>query len=408
MIAMDVDALWLNVNLATFDAPGEDYGAIDDAAIAVRDGRIAWLGTRSALPRDLHAQRTHDGGGRWLTPGLIDCHTHLVWAGSRAREFEQRLRGASYADIAAAGGGIRSTVRATRAASEEELLAQSARRLRALMAEGVTTAEIKSGYGLDLPTETRLLQVARQLGRTHAVHVRTSFLGAHALPPECIDADAYIERLCEQWLPRLHAQNLVDAVDAYCEHLAFTPQQTARLFEAAGRLGLPVKLHADQLSDSDGAALAARYGALSADHLEFSNDRGIRAMAAAGTVAVLLPGAFYFLRETRLPPLDLLRRHGVPIAIATDCNPGTSPCTSPLLIANLACVLFGLTPAEALAGLTCNAARALGLGEDRGRLAVGLRADFALWHVEHPVELVYALGGRSCTGRVVDGVPVDA
>lgn len=405
MSAMEIDALWTNVRLASFDGPG--YGVVEDGAIAVHDGRIAWLGARRALPRDMHAQRTHDGGGCWLTPGLVDCHTHLVWAGSRAREFEQRLRGASYADIAAAGGGIRSTVRATRAASEDELLAQSARRLRALMAEGVTTVEIKSGYGLDLPTETRLLQVARRLGRTHAVHVRTSFLGAHALPRECSDADAYIG-LCEQWLPQLRAEDLVDAVDAYCEHLAFTPQQTARLFEAAGRLGVPVKLHADQLSDSDGAALAARYRALSADHLEFSNEQGIRAMAAAGTVAVLLPGAFYFLRETRLPPLDLLRRHGVPIAIATDCNPGTSPCTSPLLIANLACTLFGLTPAEALAGLTRNAARALGLGEDRGRLAVGLRADFALWDVAHPVELVYALGGRSCTGRVVDGVPVDA
>lgn len=408
MIAMNVDALWVNVNLATFDAPGDDYGAIDDAAIGVRDGRIAWLGSRNALPPDLQAQRTHDGGGRWLTPGLIDCHTHLVWAGSRAREFEQRLRGASYADIAAAGGGIRSTVRVTRAASEDELLGQSARRLCALMAEGVTTVEIKSGYGLDLPTETRLLQVARRLGRAHAVHVQTSFLGAHALPPECSDADAYIDRLCAQWLPQLHAQGLVDAVDAYCEHLAFTAQQTARVFDAAGRLGLPVKLHADQLSDSAGAALAAQYCALSADHLEFSNDAGIRAMAASGTVAVLLPVAFYVLRETRLPPLDSLCRHGVPVAIATDCNPGTAPCTSPLLAANMACTLFGMTPAAALAGLTRNAALALGLGTDRGRLAVGLRADFALWDIEHPVELVYALGGRPCVGRVVDGDVVDA
>lgn len=405
---MNVDALWINVHLATFDAPGDDYGVIRDAAIGVRDGRIAWLGARSAQPRDLKAQRTHDGAGCWLTPGLIDCHTHLVWAGSRAQEFELRLRGASYADIAAAGGGIRSTVRATRAASEDELLGQSARRLRALMAEGVTTVEIKSGYGLDLPTETRLLQVARRLGRAHAVHVQTSFLGAHALPPECSDADAYVDQLCEQWLPQLHAQHLVDAVDAYCEHLAFTPQQTARVFDAARRLGLPVKLHADQLSDSGGAALAARYRALSADHLEFSTGDGIRAMVASGTVAVLLPVAFYVLRETRLPPLDSLRRHGVPIAIATDCNPGTAPCTSPLLAANMACTLFGMTPAEALAGLTRNAAQALGLGADRGRLAAGLRADFALWAIDHPREPVYALGGRFCVGRVVDGNPVDA
>ncbi len=403
---MHVDALWTRVNLATFEA-GDGYGTIADAAIAVRDGRIAWRGPRAALPRGLKATRRYDGNGCWLTPGLIDCHTHLVWAGSRAHEFEQRLQGASYAAIAAAGGGIRATVQATRAASEAQLLAQSARRLRQLLAEGVTTVEIKSGYGLDLASETRLLQVARRLGERHPVHVVTSFLGAHALPPEPADADAYIDALCAM-LPQLQAQQLIDAVDAYGESLAFSPPQVARLFDAAQRLGLPLKLHADQLSDQGGAALAARYHALSADHLEYSSEDGVRALAAAGTVAVLLPGAYYFLRETHLPPVAWLRRHRVPIAIATDCNPGTSPCTSPLLMLNMACTLFGLTPAEALAGMTCHAAQALGLGDDRGRLAVGLRADFALWAVDHPVELAYALGGRPCVGRMVDGLPVDA
>ncbi|MFP5306773.1 MAG: imidazolonepropionase [Gammaproteobacteria bacterium] len=403
---MHVDALWTHLHLATLDGAG--YGIVEDAAIAVRAGRIAWLGARADVPQALRAAQTHDGKGCWLTPGLIDCHTHLVWAGSRAGEFEQRLQGATYAQIAAAGGGIRATVRATRAASEDALVAQSERRLRALLAEGVTTVEIKSGYGLDLATETRLLQVARRLGERHPLHVCTTFLGAHTLPAEYEGrADAYVDALCD-WLPQLHARGLVDAVDAYCEALAFSPEQTARVFDAARRLGLPVKLHADQLSDLDGAALAARYRALSADHLEYSNEDGVRELAASGTVAVLLPGAYYVLRETRRPPIDLLRRHGVPIAIATDCNPGTSPCTSPLLIANMACTLFGLTPLEALAGLTRHAARALGLEADRGRLAPGLRADFALWDIGHPAELVYVLGGRPCVGRVVDGIPFSA
>jgi len=403
---MHVDALWTHLHLATLDGAG--YGIVEDAAIAVRAGRIAWLGARADLPQALRAAQTHDGKGCWLTPGLIDCHTHLVWAGSRAGEFEQRLQGATYAQIAAAGGGIRATVRATRAASEDALVAQSERRLRALLAEGVTTVEIKSGYGLDLATETRLLQVARRLGEGYPLHVCTTFLGAHTLPGEYEGrADAYVDALCD-WLPQLHARGLVDAVDAYCEALAFSPEQTGRVFDAAQRLGLPVKLHADQLSDLDGAALAARYRALSADHLEYSNEDGVRALAASGTVAVLLPGAYYVLRETRRPPVELLRRHGVPIAIATDCNPGTSPCTSPLLIANMACTLFGLTPLEALAGLTRHAARALGLEADRGRLAPGLRADFALWDIGHPAELVYMLGGRPCIGRVVDGIPFSA
>ncbi|MFA5941436.1 MAG: imidazolonepropionase [Sinimarinibacterium sp.] len=401
---MNVDALWIGVHLATLDA-GDGYGIVEDGAVAVRGGRIVWLGARAALPPEMVPAVTHDGRGCWLTPGLIDCHTHLVWAGSRAREFEQRLHGATYAEIAAAGGGIRATMRATRAADAARLQAQSARRLRELLAEGVTTVEIKSGYGLDLETEARQLSVARALGRAHTVHVVTSFLGAHSLPPECAGkADAYIDAICTRTLPALHAQGLVDAVDAYCETFAFTPAQVARVFDAAHALGLPVKLHADQLSDGGGAALAARYRALSADHLEYASEDGIRALAASATVAVLLPGAFYVLRESRRPPVDALRLHGVPMAIATDCNPGTSPCTSPQLMLNMACTLFGLTPDEALAGVTRHAARALGLHEDRGRLAPGLRADFALWDIDHPVDLVYALGARRCVGRVVDGV----
>ncbi|MEQ1440594.1 imidazolonepropionase [Fontimonas sp. SYSU GA230001] len=406
MQSMNVDALWINVHLATLDGAG--YGIIDDGAIAVRAGRIAWLGPRSALPEEMVPALTHDGRGRWLTPGLIDCHTHLVWAGSRAREFEQRLNGATYAEIAAAGGGIRATMWATRGAGDARLRAQSAPRLRALLTEGVTTVEIKSGYGLEPETEARQLAVARALGQSLRVHVVTSFLGAHALPPEYESrADAYVDLLCTRMLPDLHAQGLVDAVDAYCETLAFTAEQVARVFDAARALRLPVKLHADQLSDGGGAALAARYRALSADHLEYSSEAGIRALAQAGTVAVLLPGAYYLLRETRRPPVDALRRHGVPMAVATDCNPGTSPCTSILLMLNMACMLFGLTPEEALAGVTRNAARALGLHGDRGRLAPGLRADFALWDIEHPADLVYALGARPCVGRVVDGISAD-
>lgn len=403
---MNVDALWIGVHLATFDA---GYGIVDDGAIAVRNGRIVWLGPRTALPVEMIPAVTHDGRGAWLTPGLIDCHTHLVWAGNRAREFEQRLHGATYAEIAAAGGGIRATMRATRAADESRLLAQSARRLRELLAEGVTTVEIKSGYGLDLQTEARVLAVARALGQSYPVHVVTTFLGAHSVPPEYAGhADAYIDAICTRMLPELHAQGLVDAVDAYCEAVAFTPAQVSRVFDAAIALGLPVKLHADQLSDSDGALLAARHCALSADHLEYANDEGIEALAASGAVAVLLPGAYYLLRETQPPPVDALRRRGVPMAIATDCNPGTSPCTSILLMLNMACTLFSLTPEEALAGVTRHAARALGLHADRGRLVPGLRADFALWDIEHPVDLVYRLGGLRCLGRVVDGNPVAA
>ncbi|MFI4981532.1 MAG: imidazolonepropionase [Nevskiales bacterium] len=407
------DAIWLNAHLATLngDANGDAYGTIEDGAVAAVDGRIAWVGRRSELPGGWHARLEHDCRGGWLTPGLIDCHTHLVYAGSRAGEFEQRLQGASYEEIAQAGGGIVSTVRETRAASEQELLRQSSRRLAALMAEGVTTVEIKSGYGLDTATESRILRVARQLGLACATEVKTTFLGAHALPPEYAGrADDYIALVCEEMLPAIHAAGLADAVDAFCEGIGFTPQQTARVFDKARALGLPVKLHADQLSDLGGAGLAAQYGALSADHLEYSSQASVEAMARAGTVAVLLPGAYYFLRETRLPPIAALRELGVPMALATDCNPGTSPCTSLLLMLNLACTLFRLTPAEALAGVTRHGARALDLQKEAGRIAVGLRADLALWEIERPAELAYAFGANPCVGRYYAGTvaPVSA
>ncbi|MDB5978479.1 MAG: hutI [Nevskia sp.] len=405
------DAIWLNARLATMDAGGDGYGTIEDGAVAALDGRIAWVGRRAELPGAWRARIEHDCRGGWLTPGLIDCHTHLVYAGSRAGEFEQRLQGVSYEEIARAGGGIVSTVRATRAASEQELLRQSSRRLAALMAEGVTTVEIKSGYGLDTVTESRILRVARQLGLACATEVKTTFLGAHALPPEYAGrADAYISLVCEEMLPAIHAAGLADAVDAFCEGIGFTPQQTARVFEKARALGLPVKLHADQLSDLGGAGLAAEYGALSADHLEYSSQASVEAMARAGTVAVLLPGAYYFLRETKLPPIAVLRERDVPMALATDCNPGTSPCTSLLLMLNLACTLFRLTPAEALAGVTRHGARALGLQKEAGRIAVGLRADLALWEIERLAELAYAFGANPCVGRYYAGTvaPVSA
>ncbi|WP_051748981.1 imidazolonepropionase [Nevskia soli] len=393
------------------NAGGDGYGIIEDGAVAALDGRIAWVGRRAELPGGWCARIEHDCRGGWLTPGLIDCHTHLVYAGSRAGEFEQRLQGVSYEEIARAGGGIVSTVRATRAASEQELLRQSSRRLAALMAEGVTTVEIKSGYGLDTVTETRILRVARQLGLACATEVKTTFLGAHALPPEYAGrADDYISLVCEEMLPAIHAAGLADAVDAFCEGIGFTPEQTTRLFDKARALGLPVKLHADQLSDLGGAGLAAQHGALSADHLEYSSRASVEAMARAGTTAVLLPGAYYFLRETKLPPIAALRERDVPMALATDCNPGTSPCTSLLLMLNLACTLFRLTPAEALAGVTRHAARALGLQREAGRIAPGLRADLALWEIERPAELAYAFGANPCVGRYYAGTvaPVSA
>jgi imidazolonepropionase len=382
----------------------QPYGLIEDAALVVEGGVLRWVGPRSDLPPELAArcEQRHDGGGALITPGLIDCHSHLVYGGDRSHEFEQRLNGASYQDIARQGGGINSTVRASRSASHAELKAQSQLRLQRLLAEGVTTLEIKSGYGLALEHERKLLQVARELGLENAVSVRTTFLGAHAVPPEFADrSDDYVDEVLRM-LALLYAEGLVDAVDAFCEHIGFSVTQTRRVFEAARQLGLPVKLHAEQLSDSGGAELAAGFAALSCDHLEWLSEAGAQAMARAGTVAVLLPGAFYFLRETRLPPVDLLRCHQVPIAIATDCNPGTSPCSSLLLMLNMACTLFALTPLEALAGVTRHAAQALGL-RDRGVLAPGLRADFVLWDVQRPAQLSYALGANPCRQTVIQG-----
>ncbi|APA66748.1 MULTISPECIES: imidazolonepropionase [unclassified Janthinobacterium] len=396
----DWDLVIHNVHLATME---HGYGELLDAAIAVKDGRIAWFGPGDELPAS--GAPLFDGQGCWLTPGLIDCHTHIVHAGNRSDEFEARLNGASYEDISRAGGGIMSTVRATRAASDEELLRQSLPRVLALLAEGVTTLEIKSGYGLAADSEAKMLRVARRIGQTLPVTVRTTFLGAHALPPEYAgQADAYIDLLCRQMLPALAGDGLVDAVDAFCERIGFTPAQTETVFEAARALNLPVKLHAEQLSDLGGAALVARYGGLSADHLEFLSDEGIAAMARHGTVAVLLPGAYYFLRETQPPPVAGLRAAGVPMAVSTDCNPGTSPMTSLLLAMNMACTLWRLTPQEALAGCTIHAARALGLQQETGSLVVGKRADFALWRIARPADLAYALGLNPCAGVVHGGV----
>jgi imidazolonepropionase len=385
------DAAFLNAHLATM-REGVPYGAIEDGVIAVKNHLISWVGPRAQW-RD-KAREEHDARGAWITPGLIDCHTHLVYAGNRAREFELRLSGATYEDIARAGGGILSTVKATRAASEEELWQLAQRRLSRWEAEGATLIEVKSGYGLDRETELKMLRVARRLS---GLTVRTSFLGAHALPEEYRGRpDAYIELLCAEVLPEAKKQGLVDAVDAFCERIAFTPEQTRRVFESAQALGLPVKLHADQLSDLGGAALAAEHGALSADHIEFSNEHGISLMKEAGSVAVLLPGAFYFLGEKQLPPIEALRRHGVPIALATDHNPGSSPLSSPLLVLNMACTLFRLTPEEALAGMTRNAARALGLQASHGTLEVGRQADLVLWEIGAPAELAYAIGANPC------------
>ncbi len=387
------DGLVVGASLATL-ADDNGYGAIEDGALAWRDGAITFAGARAQLPGRPEALADHviDADGGWITPGLVDCHTHVVFAGDRAAEFEQRLHGASYEEIARNGGGIVSTVRATRAAGEDELLAQSLPRARALRDDGVTTLEIKSGYGLDFDNERKMLRVARRIGLALGISVRTTFLGAHALPPEFgNDADGYIDAVLE-WLPRLHAEGLVDAVDAFCESIGFTPAQTRRVFEAARELGLPVKLHADQLSDLGGAALTAEFGGLSADHVEHTSLEGVRAMAASGTVAVLLPGAFHVLRETKLPPIDEFRAHGVAMAVATDCNPGTSPLQSLRLAIALACTHFRLPPDEALRGATVHGARALGL-QDRGVLRVGARADFVHWNIGHPAELGYWLGG---------------
>jgi imidazolonepropionase len=396
--------LWRNANLATLHS-GTPWGWVNDGALLTQGDRIVWVGKVSDLPA-AHAKQVkdeYDLGGALLTPGLVDCHTHLVYGGQRAAEFEQRLQGASYEQIARAGGGIRSTVAATRAASDEELLASATRRAHSVMAGGVTTIEVKSGYGLSEWDEARCLRVARTLGQTLPLTVRTTYLGAHAVPPEFAGrADDYVDAVCA-WMPALQAEGLVDAVDAFCENIGFTPTQTRRVFEAARALGLPVKLHAEQLSDQGGAALAAEFGALSCDHLEHVSESGIRAMQAAGTVAVLLPGAYYFLRDTQLPPIDALRAHGVPMAIATDHNPGTSPGLSLLLMLNMACTLFRLTPEEALRGATVHGARALGL-HDRGTLAAGQRVDFCVWDLEHPNELAYWFGHNPCRRTVVGGL----
>lgn len=398
---MDCDRKWTNVRLATL--AGQGLGVVEQGVIAAHGGRIVYAGPASEAP-PLEARETVDGAGRWVTPGLIDCHTHLVHAGNRAHEFELRLAGASYEEIARAGGGIVSTMRATRAASEEELIASALPRLDALLAEGATTVEIKSGYGLDLETELRMLRTARRLGELRPVRVVTTFLGAHALPPDFAGrADDYIDHVCKAMIPAVAAAGLADAVDCFCEGIGFSPAQTGRVFAASAAHGLRVKLHAEQLSNQHGAALAAAHGALSADHLEHLDDDGVAAMARGGTVAVLLPGAFYFMRETRFPPVAALRAAGVPIAIATDCNPGTSPLTSLLLAMNMAATSFRLTVDECLAGVTRNAARALGLERETGTLEAGKWCDLAIWDIERPAELVYRMGFNPLHARVWRG-----
>ena len=402
-LSKQADGIWLNARIA---AAGDSGNVILDGAMVVRDGLIAWLGAAAALPAEYRSAdlAQHDAGQRWITPGLIDCHTHLVYGGNRADEFALRLAGASYEEIARSGGGIVSTVRATRAADEDSLFPQSARRLQALLAEGVTTLEIKSGYGLDLASERKMLRVARRLGEHYPVTVYTTFLGAHALPPEYQGrADDYITLVCEEMLPALHAEGLVDAVDVFCENIGFSVAQSERVFAAAASLGLPVKMHADQLSNIGGTQLATRFKAISVDHLEHMNEADVLAMKASGTVAVLLPGAYYFIRETKQPPLELLRRHGIPIAISTDSNPGTSPTTSLLLMLNMACTLFRMTTAEALLGATSHAAQALGQGHKHGLLAAGRAADFVLWDVESLAELAYWSGRNPCHAIVRGG-----
>ncbi|MCJ2071351.1 imidazolonepropionase [Methylobacterium sp. J-030] len=405
---MLVDTLWRNARLATLAGPREDRGSglgiVEQGVLAARDGTIVYAGGAAEAPF-FEAARDVDCEGRWITPGLIDCHTHLVYAGNRSDEFERRLAGATYEEVARSGGGIVASMRATRAASEDRIVAESRPRLDALLAEGVTTVEVKSGYGLSTEAEAKLLRAARRLGTERAVTVVTTFLGAHALPPEMAgDKDRYIDLVCREMLPPIAAEGLADAVDAFCEGIAFSPAQTARVLAAARDLGLPVRLHADQLSDLGGAALAARFGALSADHVEHASENGIVAMAQAGTVAVLLPGAFYFIRETKAPPIALLREHGVGIALATDSNPGTSPLTSPLLAMNMGATLFRLTVEECIAGVTREAARALGRQDTVGTLAPGKRCDLAIWDIERPADLVYRMGFNPLHRRVWKGL----
>jgi imidazolonepropionase len=399
------DCLITDCHAATMAGPG-GYGEIRDAAIGIQEGRIVWIGPEGDLPDEL-AENTLDEvslNGCWVTPGLIDCHTHLVYGGQRANEFEMRLNGASYEEISKAGGGIVSSVKATRAASLEELVESAGRRLESLIEEGVTTIEIKSGYGLDLETERRMLQAARQLEAEYPVNIVTTCLAAHALPPEYAGRQsAYVDLVCDTIIPTLAQEGLVDAVDVFCEKIAFTPAETERVFQTAQKLRLPVKIHAEQLSDQKGAVLAAKYEALSADHVEYIGEDGVEAMAKAGTVAVLLPGAFYCLRETKLPPIDLFRQHGVKMAISTDSNPGTSPTLSLRLMLSMACAFFRLTPQEALRGVTANAAMALGISDTHGSLEVGKVADLCSWQINQPAELAYWIGGNPCRAVMKNG-----
>ncbi|NNC35928.1 MAG: imidazolonepropionase [Acidimicrobiales bacterium] len=397
------DILFTNVNLATMDPKSKiAYGIVENATLVVKNGLIGWAGP-AADASAFEAQITHDCAGAWMTPGLIDCHTHLVFAGNRASEFEMRLKGASYEEIARAGGGIVSTVTSTRAASKDDLIRDARNRLAALKTEGVTTVEIKSGYGLDLENETKMLEAATALSGDDVRILRT-FLGAHALPPEYKDdGNAYIDLVCNEMIPAIAKAQLMEAVDGFCENIAFSTDQIERVLVAAKAHGLPVKLHAEQLSDQGGSQLAARYGAISVDHLEFLSNDGVDAIAKSGTVAVLLPGAFYFLKETKLPPIQLLRDKNVPLALATDCNPGSSPITSPLLILNMACTLFGLTPEEALLGMTLNGAKALHMDDQIGSIEVGKRADLAIWAIDHPAELSYWMGSNPLSARIFNG-----
>ncbi|MGL5359220.1 MAG: imidazolonepropionase [Shewanella sp.] len=403
---MSWDQVWIDVNIATMDpAISAPYGAITQGALAVKDGNIAWLGPRSELPSfDVLSTPVYRGKGCWITPGLIDAHTHLLFAGNRAAEFEQRLQGASYQDIARAGGGIIATVKACREADAAQLFDLGRQRLNALAKEGVTTVEIKSGYGLDTATELKLLRVARELGKHHHVEVKTTFLGAHAIPPEYKDdSDGYIELIINEMLPAILKEGLADAVDVFCENIAFSLPQTERVLRAAKAAGLEIKLHAEQLSNMGGSLLAAKLGAKSVDHVEYLDEAGVKALSASGTCAVLLPGAFYFLRETQLPPIDLLRQYRVPMVLASDFNPGSSPLCSTLLMLNMGCTLFRLTPEEALAGLTRNAAKALGIEDRVGSLAVGKQADFCLWDITSPAQLAYSYGVNPCQEVVKHG-----
>ncbi|WP_133408208.1 imidazolonepropionase [Parashewanella tropica] len=403
------DQLWIDVNIATMNPENnQSYGAIHQAAIAVKDGKIAWVGKQDDLPEfDALETPIYKGHGKWITPGLIDAHTHLVFAGSRANEFEQRLNGVSYEDIAQQGGGIISTVNATRQASEADLFERGRKRLNALAKEGVTTVEIKSGYGLDLDTETKMLNVARELGKHHHVDVQTTFLGAHAIPPEYKEkdngADLYVEHIINDMLPSVAEQGLADAVDVFCESIAFNLEQTEKVLTAAKQHGLKIKLHAEQLTNQGGSELAAKLGALSVEHIEYLDEAGVKAIAESGTCATVLPGAFYFLRETQLPPIDLLRKHKVPMVVASDFNPGSSPICSTLLMLNMACTLFKMTPEEALKGTTVNAAKALGIADKVGSIEVGKQADFCLWDIQSPAELSYSYGVNPCLQVVKNG-----